>query len=113
MTWGTSWWETVAITGWGCTPAKQLVQGYLGENPGQVRQPTGVVVDDMGNLLVGDSGNNRMGVYTSHGKFVKVVELMDWRPSSPHGLVRVDNSVYVVLRGDRGAIVRFTMTENR
>ena len=40
------------------TTGKQTVKGYLGDEPGQFKKPTGIVVDDVGNLLVGDSGNN-------------------------------------------------------
>ena len=57
---------------------------------------------------MGDSGNNRLGVYTDEGKFVKVVGQVDWRFSSPHDLVRQDNSVIAVFRGGKeGAIVRY------
>ena len=47
-------------------------------------------------------------MYTSEGKFVKVVGHVEWRFSSPQGLVRVDNMVYSVFSGGKeGAIVKF------
>ena len=69
-----------------------------------------MMADDVGNLLLGDSGNNRLGVYTSEGKFVKVVGHVEWRFSSPQGLVVVDNMVYAVFSGGKeGAIVKYTV----
>jgi len=93
---------------------EQTVTGYMGSNPGQLKRPTGLLADDMGNLLVGDSGNNRLSVYTDEGKFVKVVGQVDWRfSSSPHGLVRHNNSVLAVFRGGKegapGGIVRYRL----
>jgi len=89
---------------------KQVVKGYLGTDPGQFKHPTGILADDVGSLLVGDSGNNRLGVYTSEGKFVRVVGHVEWRFLSPHGLVRVDNSVYAVFSGAKeGAIVKYSV----
>jgi len=89
----------------------QTVTGFLGSNPGQFKRPTGLLADDMGNLLVGDSDNNRLLVFTDEGKFVKVVGQVDWRFSSPHTFVRRDRSVLAVFRGRKegaqGAIVRY------
>jgi len=95
------------------TTGKQTVKGYLGDEPGQFKKPTGIVVDDVGNLLVGDSGNNRLGVYTDEGKFVKVVESEAWHSLSPRGLVRVDDLVYVALKGEKeGAIAMYKLEES-
>ena len=94
---------------------KQMVTGYLGTKSGQFKRPTGLMVDDLGNVLVGDSDNNRLLVYTSEGKFLKVVtQQEDWRYSSPCDLVRQGNSVLAVFRGegmwDKGAIVKYKVT---
>jgi len=96
------------------TTGKQTVAGYLGDGPGQFKRPTGIVVDDVGNLLVGDSGNNRLGVYTDEGKFVKVVGSKAWHSLSPRGLVRVGDLVYVALKGEKeGAIAKYKLEESQ
>jgi hypothetical protein len=94
---------------------KQMVIGYLGSKSGQFKKPTGLMVDDLGNVLVGDSDNNRLLVYTMEGKFLKIVtQQEDWRYSSPHALVRKGNSVLAVFRGegmgDKGAIVKYKVS---
>jgi len=94
---------------------KQMVTGYLGTKSGQFKRPTGLMVDDLGNVLVGDGDNNRLLVYTSEGKFLKVVtQQEDWRYSSPCDLVRQGNSVLAVFRGegmwDKGAIVKYKVS---
>jgi len=95
------------------TTGKQTVKGYLGDEPGQFKKPTGIIVDDVGNLLVGDSGNNRLGVYTDKVKFVKVVGSEAWHSLSPRGLVRVDDLIYVALKGEKeGAIARYKLEES-
>ena len=48
------------------------VSGYLGSKFGQFNQPTGVVFDDNGNVLVGDSANNRLLVFNRMLQMVKV-----------------------------------------
>ena len=86
------------------------MKGYLGDGPGQFKRPTGIVFDDVDNFLLGDSGNNRLGVYTGEGKFVKVFGSMTWHSLSPRGLVRVDDLVYVALKGDKeGGIARYKL----
>ena len=92
------------------TTGNQTMKGYLGDGPGQFKRPIGIVFDDVGNLLVGDSGNKRLGVYTDEGKFIKVVRSKAWHSQSPCGLVRVDDLVYVALKGDKdGAIARYKL----
>eukprot|EP00092_Neocalanus_flemingeri_P016904 GFUD01018283.1.p1 GENE.GFUD01018283.1~~GFUD01018283.1.p1 ORF type:complete len:1018 (+),score=268.26 GFUD01018283.1:39-3092(+) len=90
---------------------KQVVSGYMGSKPGQFKCPTGLVADDLGNLLVGDSDNNRLVVYTGEGKFGKVVDHGDWRFSSPHDLARQGRSVLAVFKGikegEMGTVVRY------
>ena len=81
------------------TTGMQTMKGYLGDGPGQFKRPTGIVFDDVDNFLLGDSGNNRLGVYTDEGKFVKVLGLKTLHSLSPRGLVRVDDLVYVALKG--------------
>ena len=47
--------------------------GYLGSNLGQFNSPTGVMVDEEEAILVADSRNNRLLVFSMDLKIVKVV----------------------------------------
>ena len=38
---------------------------------GQLNEPGGVVLDDLGNILVADSRNNRLCLYDKEGKWIK------------------------------------------
>ena len=92
------------------TTGMQTMKGYLGDGPGQFKRPTGIVFDDVDNFLLGDTGNNRLGVYTDEDKFVKVLGSKTWHSLSPRGLVRVDNLVYVAMKGDKeGGIPRYKL----
>ena len=91
---------------------KQTVSGYLGCKSGQFKRPTGLLADEEGNVLVGDSDNNRLLVYTEEGKFLKVVQQQaDWRYSAPHGMVRQGMYVLAVFRGEemggKGTVVKY------
>ena len=49
-------------------------------------------------------------VYTDEGKFVKVLGSKTWHSLSPRGLVRVDDLVYIALKGDKeGGIPRYKL----
>ena len=50
----------------------QVEYGYMGSKLGQFNRPTGVMFDDNGNLLVGDSKNNRLVVFNEKHDMVKV-----------------------------------------
>lgn len=47
--------------------------GEPGTNPGQLRAPNAVTIDRDGNIYVVDSGNQRVQVYDSTGKFIKIL----------------------------------------
>ena len=47
--------------------------GYLGSNLGQFNNPTGVMVDEEEAILVADSRNNRLLVFSKDLKIIKVV----------------------------------------
>ena len=88
------------------------VAGYLGEGIGQFKRPTGMVVDSMGNLLVLDQGNNRIVVYTSSGKWVKVlIEAEEFEMDNPCGIHFYGDNVVVVFKGKggRGGMVRYKL----
>ena len=49
----------------------QQAFGYQGINPGQLLQPTGIIADHCGHLLIAD-GNKRLSVYSEAGQFIRV-----------------------------------------
>jgi len=51
------------------------VFGSSGSGPGQLSDPAGLVVDAVGNIIVADSKNHRLCVFSSDGKFVCDVKL--------------------------------------
>jgi len=99
---------------------KQTVSGYLGSKLGQFKQPTAMLADEVGNVLVADSGNNRLLVYTEEGKFLRVMQQKDVvRLSSPQGLARMGDAVLAVFRGEEGeggkvaaAVVKFKVAKD-
>ena len=50
----------------------QKVGGYYGHNTGQIYQPGGLLSDDAGNLLLCNSGNNKLLVFSDKMEFIKV-----------------------------------------
>ena len=96
------------------------MSGYLGSKLGQFKHPTGMLADDVGNVLVADSGNNRLLVYTEEGKFLRVMQQLDVvRLSSPQGLARMGDAVLAVFRGEGGeggkgatAVVEFKVSKD-
>ena len=78
----------------------QRAFGYLGSNEGQLRNPAGILLDERylfwwgeklnnsfsrGNVMVSDSKNCRLQVFSADGKFVKMAASFT---SKPFGLVR-------------------------
>ena len=62
------------------------VFGCSGSEPGQLSDPAGLVVDGMGNMMVADSRNHRLCLFTQEGKFVCNVSLNP-ETRRPSGLV--------------------------
>ena len=83
----------------------------MGSKLGQFKRPTGLVADDGGNLIVGDSENSRLVVVNRAGQVVKVDPHSEGLYCFPHDLVRVDNSLLAVYmaskEGGKGVIVRY------
>jgi len=80
----------------------QRAFGYLGSNEGQLRNPAGILLDERGNVMVSDSKNCRLQVFSADGKFVKMAASFT---SKPFGLVRQDC-------GDGGQFVVVTCVPN-
>jgi len=89
---------------------KQSASGYMGTKAGQFQRPTGVVADDLGNLVVGDSENNRLVVFNKVGQLVKIVPNHRELFFCPNDLLRVENSLLAVYMATKdstlGAVVR-------
>jgi len=81
----------------------QTAFGHLGSKEGKLLNPAGILLDDRGNVMVSDSKNWRLQVFTAAGEFVKVAASFH---SKPFGLVRQDC-------GDRGQFVVVTCVPNK
>ena len=70
--------------------------GSSGSENGELKEPYGVAYDGV-NILVADSGNNRIQVFTCDGQFVSIIESQNDPLKNPKGLVVTkDGCVYVV-----------------
>ncbi len=69
----------------------RIIGGDKGGNPGQLQVPHGVALDSKGRLLVNDSDNARVSVFSPEGKFIE-----SWPFPSRGGIeVSADDTVYV------------------
>ena len=74
--------------------------GSSGSEEGELKQPWGVATHGE-NILVADSGNNRMQVFQLDGTFVSMIVRREDPLKSPRGLmVTNDGHVYVVDSGN-------------
>lgn len=69
----------------------RIIGGTLGDGPGELQLPHGVVVDSRGRILVGDSDNQRISVFDADGRFLET-----WPyPSRGGMLITADDTLYV------------------
>ncbi|KAL3863386.1 hypothetical protein ACJMK2_005143 [Sinanodonta woodiana] len=70
--------------------------GHWGHGPGEFFEPSGVVADGLGNLVIADSKNNRLHVWRQDGTFAGFVAVDEpvIRPSGMH--LTKDDKLYVV-----------------
>ncbi|HET9215330.1 MAG TPA: hypothetical protein VFR18_00025 [Terriglobia bacterium] len=69
----------------------RIIGGVKGSEPGQLQVPHGVALDSQGRILVNDSDNKRISVFSKDGKFVE-----SWSFPSRGGIVVAsDDTVYV------------------
>merc|ERR1719206_1561191 len=60
--------------------------GHSGSGPGCFKDPAGLAVDSMGNMLIADSRNHRLCLHDFKGRFLTEVKL-DPPPKRPSGLL--------------------------
>ena len=94
---------------------QQTSAGYLGGDNGEIKRPTGLLADDLGNIMLADSDNDRLVVFTKSGRFVKVIRLEGGKFSAPHGLMRQGNTVLAVYMGreGQGGVVRYRVKQEK
>jgi sugar lactone lactonase YvrE len=69
----------------------RIIGGEQGSGPGQLQVPHGVAIDSQGRILVNDSDNKRISVFSPEGVFVE-----SWPFPSRGGIVvQPDDTVYV------------------
>ena len=69
----------------------RIIGGVKGSQPGQLQLPHGVALDSRGRILVNDSDNQRVSVFTKEGTFVE-----SWPYPSRGGIaVAADDTVYI------------------
>jgi DNA-binding beta-propeller fold protein YncE len=91
---------------------QQMALGYLGEGIGQFQRPTGMVADKVGNLLLVDQGNNRVLLYNSSGKFIRVAIIEDRdNVEQPSGITLCGGNVFVTFMGNsgKGGVVKYKL----
>jgi len=90
------------------------VFGVSGSGDGQLSDPAGLVVDRVGNMLVADSRNHRLCLYTPEGKFLCKVKLTP-EARRPSGVVLdVENrELYVLNLHGREAMTKYKINQRR
>jgi peptidylamidoglycolate lyase len=69
----------------------RIIGGDKGSQPGQLQLPHGVALDSQGRILINDSDNQRVSVFSKDGKFVEA-----WAYPSRGGIaVAADDTVYI------------------
>ena len=69
--------------------------GQKGSGPGELLKPQGVAIDDWGNVIVADSLNDRLSVFSNDGRFLRHVQCNPSPLLRPVGLVINNNSVAI------------------
>jgi len=69
----------------------RIIGGKKGSAPGELQLPHGVVVDAQGRIIVGDSDNKRLTVFSKDGTFLKILAA----PSRGGLVITPDGTLYV------------------
>ena len=84
--------------------------GSSGSGAGQLSDPAGLVVDSVGNIIVADSKNHRLCLYSSEGKFVCNLSLSpDTRRPSGVVLDKEQKDIYVLNLQGRAAMTKYRL----
>eukprot|EP00092_Neocalanus_flemingeri_P024192 GFUD01026239.1.p1 GENE.GFUD01026239.1~~GFUD01026239.1.p1 ORF type:complete len:658 (+),score=221.85 GFUD01026239.1:86-2059(+) len=86
------------------------VFGSTGSGPGQVSDPAGLVVDTVGNIIVADSRNHRLCLFSMEGKFVCNLSLSP-EARRPSGVVldKENRELYVLTLQGRAAMTKYKL----
>eukprot|EP00058_Branchiostoma_floridae_P009844 XP_002595332.1 hypothetical protein BRAFLDRAFT_87569 [Branchiostoma floridae] len=77
--------------------------GHLGLHKGPLKSPRDILMDPSGDIIVANSGNNRVDMFTGHGKFVRTVENI----TDPWGLAMEPDGQLVVTNPHHGTVTIF------
>ena len=69
----------------------RIIGGKKGSKPGELQLPHGVVVDQQGRIIVADSDNKRLSVFSKDGAFIKILNA----PSRGGLVITPDGTLYV------------------
>jgi sugar lactone lactonase YvrE len=69
----------------------RIIGGKKGSGPGELQLPHGVVVDRQGRIIVADSDNKRLSVFSKDGAFIKTLAA----PSRGGLVITPDGTLYV------------------
>jgi len=87
----------------------QSASGYLGSETGKWRKPTGVLVDQVGHLLVVDQGNARLALCDSSGTFLRQSLVLGENVRQAGVLRMYGDKLWLVSRGTEGALISWSM----
>jgi len=84
--------------------------GSSGSNPGQFSDPAGLVVDVKGNMIIADSRNHRLCLYSNAGNYICTLDLSP-EAKRPSGIVldRENKELYVLFLHGRAAMVKYKL----
>ena len=88
--------------------------GVSGSGDGQFSDPAGLVVDRVGNMVVADSRNHRLCLYSQEGKFLCKVKLSP-ETRRPSGVVldTENRELYILNLHGREAITKYKIKYRR
>jgi hypothetical protein len=83
--------------------------GETGSGPGCLDDPAGLGIDSVGNMVVADSKNHRLCVYSAQGSFLRQLHLPDVRRPSGLLLLPHSRSLFVLNLGGLQALVKYRL----
>lgn len=96
------------ILGYDPQGARVALWGVEGTKPGEFIEPVGIAVDADGRVVVADTGNRRLQIFTADGEFVEAVSVSGWEEfySEPYVAVAGDGS-YIVSDSYNHRVARY------